>query len=371
VLEPRAEAGGCLASATVAADAWLELGAHTCYSSYATFLEIMGGTDFLGRAVPRKSMGFRFIDQGALVSIPSRLKFLELALSLPRLLREPKAGQTAAAYYARVLGQRNWDRVLHPMLNAVASQETEAFPADALFKKRGRRRQDVPRSFAVRGGLGPAVQALAGLPGIHCRLGEGAVAVTRTEAGFEVRGSRGQRFRSRWLALAAPAAVAQGLLAEAQPATAGLLGRIEARVVKSLGVVFRSPLAQLPRLAGLILPGSPCFSAVSADTFPVPGKRAWTFHFDERRIEDSEEAMLAFACQVMGVGREQVEACHRRDHVMPAIRMGHAEWLASLDASLEGSGLMLAGNYTTGLSIEDCAGRALREYERVLAPGPA
>ena len=369
VLEQRREAGGCLATAPLAADAWLELGAHTCYNSYATFLEIMGGTDFLDRAVPRKSMGFRFIDRGALVSIPSRLNFLELALSLPRILREPKAGQTAAAYYGRILGRRNWDRVLHPMLNAVASQETEGFPADALFKPRSRRRKDVARSFAVRGGLGPALQALGGQPGIRLALDQGAVALERSGAGFLVRTSRGA-WPCRWAALATPAGAAQGLLAQAFPETAGLLGQLETRVVRSLGVLFRDPLARLPRLTGLVLPDSPCYSAVSADTFPVPGKRAWTFHFDPR-IGDSEAAMLDFACGVMGVGRDRVEASFRRDHLMPAIRMGHGEWLARLDASIAGTGLMLAGNYLTGLSIEDCAGRARKEFERVLAPAGA
>jgi len=370
VLEQGSQAGGCLATAPLAADAWLELGAHTCYNSYANFLEIMGSTDFLGRAVPRKSMGFRFIDQGALVSIPSRLDFLELALSLPRILREPKAGQTAAAYYGRILGRRNWDRVLHPMLNAVASQETEAFPADALFKKRSRRRKDVVKSFAVRGGLGPAIQALAGQPGIRLALDQGAVAVEPGDGGFLVRTAQGGAWPCRWAALATPASAARGLLAQGFPATAGLLGRIETRVVRSLGVLFRDPLARLPRLTGLVMPDSPCYSAVSADTFPVPGKRAWTFHFDPR-IGDSEAAMLDFACGVMGVGRDRVETSFRRDHLMPAIRMGHGEWLASLDASIAGSGLMLTGNYLSGLSIEDCAGRARREFERVLAPALA
>jgi protoporphyrinogen/coproporphyrinogen III oxidase len=128
------------------------------------------------------------------------------------------------------------------------------------------------------------------------------------------------------------------------------------------------PLAHLPRLTGLVLPDGPCFSAVSADTFPVPGKRAWTFHFDAARIGTSEDAMLDYACQVMGCTRADVESHHLRDHPMPAIRMGHAQWLEALDRSLEGTGLMVLGNYLAGLSIEDCANRALHEFQRVLQP---
>ena len=68
VLEQRVEAGGCLCSAPVGApepSGWLELGAHTCYNSYRRFLDVMAGTDFLARATPRKSMGFRMVEQAS------------------------------------------------------------------------------------------------------------------------------------------------------------------------------------------------------------------------------------------------------------------------------------------------------------------
>jgi protoporphyrinogen oxidase len=54
---------------------------------------------------------------------------------------------------------------------------------------------------------------------------------------------------------------------------------------------------------------------------------------------------------------------------MPAVSVGHDRWLEDLDRALAGSDLMLVGNYLSGLSIEDCAGRAFREFERVLKQG--
>jgi hypothetical protein len=341
---------------------WLELGAHTCYNSYRRFLDVVAGTDFLARATPRKSMGFRMVEAGALRSIPSCLDFWEAALHLPRMFSAAKAGQTAAAYYSRILGPGNWARVLHPALNAVASQETQAFPADALFKPRNGRRKDVARSFAVRGGLGPAVQALGRLPGIHLAVDRAAVALARNAGGFQVLTSLGETVQAGRVAVAVPADAAAALLAQGFPETAGLLGRIGTRRVQSLGLVFRDPLAHLPRLTGLILPGGPCYSAVSADTFPVAGMRAWTFHFDGRA---DAGAMLGHACAVLGADPAAVEASFRRDHTMPALTLGHGEWLQALDRSLAGTGLMVVGNYLAGLSIEDCAGRALAEFERV------
>lgn len=371
VLEKENLPGGCLATVPIGPDdapgGWLELGAHTCYNSYAGFLDIMAGTDLLDRTVSRKSLGFRIMANGVLRSIPSCLNFLEAALCLPRLLLgEKKAGQTAASYYSRILGKGNWSKVMHPMLNAVASQETEAFPADALFKPRPSRRKDVLRSFALRGGLGGAARNLAAQPGITCVTGQEAVALERSGEGFTVSLKSGNVIQAGHVALAVPANAARSLLSASFPDTAALLGRIDTRTVRSLGVVFGAPLAHVPRLTGLIFPGDPCFSAVSADTFPVPGRRAWTFHFDASRMEDSEDAMLDYACKVMGCTRASVEGHFRRDHAMPAIRLGHEAWVEALDLSLQGTGLMLMGNYLSGLSIEDCANRAKHEFERVL-----
>jgi len=372
VLERHAQAGGCLASLPVpgpaAPEGWLELGAHTCYNSYARFLELAGDPAFLGQVVPRKNLGFRLVEGGVMRGIPGCLNWVELALSLPRLLGSTKRGQTAEAYYSRILGRRNWARVLHPSLNAVASQETRGFPADALFKARGQRRKDVARSFAMRGGLGPAIQALAATPGLTLVTDRAAAAIMREPEGFRIRTARGETVQARRLAMATPPDAAAALLAEAAPEVAARLGRLGTRLVKSLGLVFADPLVHVPRLAGLILPEGPCFSAVSGDTFPVPGHRAWTFHFDGDRAGTPEE-MLAYACGVLGANPASVVAQARKDHTMPVMALGHDAWLEDLDTCLAGTPLMVVGNYLTGLSIEDCAGRALQAFERGLPDG--
>ena len=370
VLERQAQAGGCLSSIAVpgagAATGWLELGAHTCYNSYAGFLDLMKDTPFLDQVTPRKNLGFRMVEGGRLRSIPSCLDFLELALSVPKLFWAAKQGQTAQAYYSRVLGRKNWDRVLHPSLNAVASQETRNFPADALFKKRGQRRKDVVRSFALRGGLGSAVQVLAEHPLIQCARGREATAVSQDGEGFQVRTAQGEVIQARRVALAVPAPVAAALVAQAFPELSRHLAGLENRVVQSLGLVFKDPLAHLPPLAGLILPEGPCFSAVSGDAFPVPGKRAWSFHFDGARA-GSQAEMVAYACQVLGAAPELVETAVRKDHAMPVLTLGHDAWVAALDRMLPGTGLAVVGNYLAGMSIEDCSGRALREFQRLEA----
>ncbi|BDU78188.1 FAD-dependent oxidoreductase [Mesoterricola sediminis] len=363
VLERRPEAGGCLSSAPVPPAGVLELGAHTCYNSYTQFLGLAEEAGFLALPSPRKGLGFRMVVGGKVRSIGSCLNVLEAAVSVPKAFWTRKEGLTVEGYYGRILGRGNWDRVLHPALNAVASQETAGFPAGALFQKRPSRRKEVLRSFAVRGGLGPAVQALAEHPGIHLAAGREAAGLARTGDGFRVRTGLGEEIAAKRVALAVPAPEAAALAAADFPGVAEVLGRIRTVTVRTLGLVLADPLPHLPRLTGLILPEGPCFSAVSGDAFPVEGKRAWSFHFRGDR-DDSEAAMRAYACQVLGADPARIEAAHRRDHTMPALALGHEAWLAELDRALAGQDLLVAGNYLSGMSIEDCAGRALREWAR-------
>jgi oxygen-dependent protoporphyrinogen oxidase len=46
----------------------------------------------------------------------------------------------------------------------------------------------------------------------------------------------------------------------------------------------------------------------------------------------------------------------------------HPRRVAELDARLAGEPLALVGNYLNGLSIGDCAERAVSETDRLLAP---
>ena len=76
--------------------------------------------------------------------------------------------------------------------------------------------------------------------------------------------------------------------------------------------------------------------------------------------------MTSYACQALGARPDQVETNFRRDHTLPALTLEHQRWLQDLDRPLAESGLMLVGNYLNGMSIEDCAGRAMAEFERML-----
>ena len=174
VLEGGERAGGCLDSRRTASGYWYELGAHTCYNSYAGLLEIIEGIGLRDRIVPAAtpasaspSCATARIDMLGPISVLWRFDKGELLRNALRGLRAPKEGATTAGWYGGVVGKRNYSRILAPFLSAVPSQNVDAFPAagpGSLFKKR-ERRKDVVKSFTLDGGLGAVASALAAQPG--------------------------------------------------------------------------------------------------------------------------------------------------------------------------------------------------------------
>ncbi|HEU0265867.1 MAG TPA: FAD-dependent oxidoreductase, partial [Geobacterales bacterium] len=125
VLEKSDRAGGCFHSHRFlgpSAEFWLELGAHTCYNSYGSFIGVLEELHLTSALLPRQKVSFKMLIDGKLCSIPSQLNFFELACSLPRLLTQNKAASSVVDYYAPIVGRRNYERLFSPAFNAVLSQ---------------------------------------------------------------------------------------------------------------------------------------------------------------------------------------------------------------------------------------------------------
>jgi UDP-galactopyranose mutase len=136
VLEGTERLGGCLDSRRTSAGYWYELGAHTCYNSYAGLLEIIEGTGLRDRIVPRGEARkrFAFLRDGAIdmlgpVSVLLRFDKAELLRNVFRGMRASKEGATTCGWYSGVVGKRNYSRILAPFLSAVPSQNVDSFPA--------------------------------------------------------------------------------------------------------------------------------------------------------------------------------------------------------------------------------------------------
>jgi UDP-galactopyranose mutase len=368
VLEQGAKVGGCLATHRAASGYWLELGAHTCYNSYAGLAAVIDRCGLRPAVVPRAKTHLRFLDGDALVpgsNLGVLLRLLswgELARSLPRMFTAQKDGQTVYSYYASIVGRKNYGRVLGPMLSAVPSQSADAFPAGMLFKKRTVRRQDFPRSFTVRSGLSTIAEALAAQPRVTVRLGEAVTLLEPAGAGYRATSASGERWEAPVVAIATPPAAAAALLRGAAPELAVQVARVNEAVVDTLALVVRTGKVRLPESTFLVPRDDLFHSIVTRDPVPDAEWRGFAFHF---RPGATAAQRLERALRVLRLARADVEEVAERRTVLPSPVLGHEEVVREVDRLSSGSRLSLTGNWFAGLSIEDCVERSRQEWARI------
>lgn len=366
VLEQEHRPGGCLHSHRFGAALdgfWLELGAHSAFNSYGNLLALLEAVGALGQLQPRAKVGFRLFANGAVRTIASQLAVTELLLAPVRLAGQRKSGRSVADYYGAIVGRRNYASVFGPAFDAVLCQPASDFPAEALFRRRPRRKE-VVRGFTLPGGMQTIADLLANQPGLHIEWGQTVRTIACVGDDFQVYTAQGS-YVARRLCLATPVATAAALLSTAFPAIAGKLAEIGVVAVESVGVALPVERLSLPSVAGLIGRDEAFYSVVSRDTVPDSRYRAFTFHFRPGVLDEEEKwTRIAQVCKVprAALNRENVVA---KSNVLPALRVGHALRIATLDQALAGTRLALTGNYFTGVALEDCVTRSLAEWNRL------
>lgn len=365
ILESAGEVGGCLHTHFFDGwpGFWCEVGAHTLYNSYGGFLEIVDELDLSGAIEPKEKLPYKMLVDGSPTAVVSRLHWGELLRSIPRSFSVPKTGKTVEEYYAAIAGRRNFSDVLQPAFDAVLCQPAGSFPAEALFRKR-RRRKDRIRHFTFADGVQQVAREIARQPELTVRTGvRAASVVSQGQDGFRVVTESGEEIHTEDLILAVPPDTAAPLLGPILPDLSALLDRISMAKIESLAVAVGGTAATLPRLAGLIGVDQDFYSVVSRDPRPHPGARGFTFHFRPGRLDSA--ARLKRASEVLGVAINQFEEHFEHINRLPSYAPDHYSVTERIDIALSGLRLGLIGNYFLGVSIEDCIGRSRREYERL------
>jgi protoporphyrinogen oxidase len=363
VLEASSHIGGAICThrfETPEGPFWAELGAHTCYNSYGNLLALLEESGQLESLQAKEKLRFKIQSGDDLLSIPSQLSFLELLGVLPRLWMSQKEGSSASDYYARIIGRKNYSRVLGPALDAVACQPAGDFPADALFRKKPRRKE-IMRSYTGPNGLQSFVDGLAA--GLEIKTQTPVVSIASSESGYQVTTGDGQTYQTSRLALAVAPDVAAKLLSESMPNLAERLDEIEMADIESHAVILKASDLDLVPLAGIIGRDDDFYSVVSRDLVPDADYRAFTFHFRPGRLDES--ARLARICGVLGVEQSAILSSISQANRLPALRLGHAERIEWIDQQIQPLSLGLTGNWFQGVSIEDSLVRTRSEYERL------
>ncbi|MCU7923343.1 MAG: FAD-dependent oxidoreductase [Candidatus Thiodiazotropha sp. (ex Dulcina madagascariensis)] len=364
VVEAGSHIGGAIDShrfRTERGSYWAELGGHTCYNSYGNLLQLLQESGQLDRLVAKRKLRYSMQIGNRLTSIPSQLKFIELLGVLPRLWRSKKEGRSVREYFGGIIGRQNFQRVLGPALDAVVCQPAAEFPADALFRKKPRRKE-IMRSYTGAEGLQSFVDGIAS--GLQIRTQSPVTGVERNGAHYQVRLQGGETIEASRLALAVAPDVAAKLLAAPLPEVAARIAEIEMADIISQAVLLRSDQVSTPLLAGIIGRDDDFYSVVSRDPVADEHYRAFTFHFRPDRRD--EAARLARICQVLGVSEGDILASVTRQNRLPALRLGHAERVGRIDRALRGHSLAITGNWFSGVSIEDSLVRTHDECQRLL-----
>lgn len=365
VIERDSEPGGCVHTQRIDGRFWFELGAHTCYNSYGSLLEIIQQSCGLGVLLPRQKVPFRLLVNGEIRPIARHLHVLELLRHAPNLFFVKKQGRSVHDYYSRIVGTRNYDEIFGPLFAAVPSQRADEFPAEMLFKRR-ERRKDVLRSWSVQRGLQSIVETISRVSGVTLITRTTALALRREDEGFAVETSAGVTYRARWACLAVPPPFGATLAASSFPNLSYALSRVGVSKVKSFGVAVPRNATRAERFAGVIPLDGSFFSAVSRDTVPDDHLRGFTFHFGP---EVGREQALRLICRVLRIEMSQIEDVAEREVLLPSPKRGHAEIASQIDAAIAGQPLLVTGNFFAGLSIEDCVQRSKSEAERMMASG--
>ncbi len=361
LIEKEPRLGGCLRTWQAKPDFWLELGAHTAYNSYKSLLQVLEERGGLDKLVKRAKLGYRFLEEDRLHSPLLRLGWLEMLMHLPLGLSRKKAGASLAEYYGALFGPKNYGRLFSPAFAAVLSQPADGFPAEWLFRRKPRMKK-APRKYTWPGGLQGLAGTLAEQAPFEVRTGAGVEKIKRHADGYEVT-MGGETLGCRYLCMATSPDVAAQLLVGGHPQLATKLSSIPMAEIESMGVVVPVDRVRLPRLAGIIGVNDAFYSVVSRDPLQHDVLRGFTFHFRPGRL--GEDGKLTRICKVLGIRREDIIDRQEVRNRLPALEVAHVALVDEICGLIRGRRLFLAGNYFQGMSIGDCADRAVHEAVRL------
>ena len=365
ILEKNDTIGGSFASPPYSANGkkfWLEMGAHTGYSSYQNLLEIVETCGIKDTIIPRAKVPFTLFMNGKIKSIVSELNILELLVSIPNLFKLKKDGLSVKSYYSKIVGERNYHNVLSHFFNAVPSQKTDDFPADMMFKSR-EKRKDVLKNYTFKNGLQSVARAISARSGLNVFTNQNVNSVRYVDGLYEIRTADGGEYSAKTLVLATPSMVSSKLLKEINSGLSTHFGLLKAADVDSLGVIVRKENISMKPVAALISPNDVFFSVVSRDTVPDDNYRGFAFHFKPGLDDKTKRSRIT---EVLGVSMSKIEHTFSKLNTVPSLRLGHHEWLEKTNALLKNEkNLLLTGNYFGGMAIEDCVSRSRSEFDRL------
>ena len=362
VLESADQPGGILQ--TFSTEPLLEMGAHSLFNSYASFLALIREADYETALKSKAKMPFRGYYQGRFPALLPQFRWVSLGVGMLRWYLSSRQGKTLYQHYRSLFGAYNYDQVLRHCFNAVLCQQADSFPAELLFnvKKRNKR---FPRQFALHGGMSALIRHLIDYYQLNVHTGCAVTAVRAAAGGVQIESAAGYDYAKN-VVLATPSDVSAALVEPVNTGAAAQLGCVRRSTIHSCALRWPAHAGTLPRCAGLIGMEADFYSAVSADPCcsAQTVERALVVHF-KPHAGSSGEALLQRACTIAGIDVEQVSHWQVKTQSVPALVPDDLQRVQQAARQLASSHIYLCGNYFARLAVEDCVQRGCKVVKQL------
>ncbi len=416
VLEKAPRPGGVIGTETV--DGYqLEWGPHTFLSTATEINRLCEALELAPLAADARARK-RYVYHGnRLCPVPTDpLSFLASPLLSPgaklRLMMEPfqksanDEDETVAHFARRRLGEEVLQNLLGPFLSGVYAGDPERLSLPAVFpslarleresgsllkgllRERGRRDKNRPpyALLSFEGGMGRLPEALAEtLPRSAIQCNTTVTAIDRDASGYRIGLENGESLHAPAVILTAPAEEAAGLLETLLPDAAAMLRQIPYAPIGVVHLGFKRSEAPypldgfgflVPRRAGIdtlgviwassLFPGRAPQGHVLLSAFIGGALQPEIAGWSEGQLTErvvSDYSRIFDASLSPSFSRTRVI---RR--AIPQYVPGHLARIRRLEALLaDQEGLVLAGNYLDGVSVNDCVRQGERAAQKALA----
>jgi len=362
LLESKEKAGGCLNTLYGADDFWVEMGAHTFYSSYTNVIDLIQRAGLEEDIVAREKLSMKvFTDKHEKIFAP--LSKLELFGNLPKLLVSKREGKTVKEYFSNVLGKKNYDKVFTRMFSAVIVQNADDFSAEYFLKRRKTKSKSHPKSFILKKGMSSLSDAILKHENITVVYNKNVNAIIKSE-GYIISTNNGDSYEAKDLALAVSPKHVSVLLKDINPELSDLLNEFPIQNIESSALILDKEKPGVEPLTFVIPLQGACYSMVTRDVLPDDKYRGFACHFEENDIANGEQKVTM--AELLSLNQSDIPQTTKANHSLPLIKTGHKERMSAIKTQAEKSGLYITGNYFNGLSLEDCVERSNQEAQRYL-----
>lgn len=339
---------------------WFELGAHTCYNSYTSLLNILPDKEIVQELGKGSYITYK---DGKLKSIASQVNYLSMLTHFFRYFTADRTGKTVQEYFTPIVGKKNYDKLFSRAFRAVICQPADLYPADLFLKRRNGRNEDYPRKFSFKGGISSFLQSLVESLDIQVQYNTSITEITKSDSGeYILKTNGGESITTKRIAFATDSNTTSLLLKKVEPSISNLLSTIEMSKSTTIAIVVKIDACKIKPIAGIIPVSDKFMSVVTRDLIDHDNLRAFIFHFmgDDATFEDKKSEI----CQILGIQPSDIIEYTSMQHSLPSLRKNHLEMEKQIENARTDNNIYIVGNYFYGLSLEDCVNRAMDETER-------